>query len=134
MQQNSDFAAAILRVRTLDEILPARDFVKLVAFLEGQNEFNLVNFAGKSMKALIRNQEQSLKARTNVLVDNKALSEKLSGRLDGPAKKAFREIEMISIETHAEKKGYNHNPYLVYIAAMCYSQPEKVVPMLLGPG
>ena len=30
---------------------------------------------------------------------------------------AFREIEAISLETHSKKKGYIHNPYLVYIAA-----------------
>jgi hypothetical protein len=57
MQQNSDFAAAILRVRTPDEILPAREFVKLISFLESQNEFDLVKFANRGMKALIRSQE-----------------------------------------------------------------------------
>jgi hypothetical protein len=37
MQLNSDFAAAILRVRTPDEILPAIDFIKLISFLESQD-------------------------------------------------------------------------------------------------
>ena len=57
MQQNSEFAAAVLQVRTPDEILPARNFVKLVAFLASQNEFDLIKFAGKGMRALIRSQE-----------------------------------------------------------------------------
>jgi hypothetical protein len=62
------------------------------------------------------------------------LTDKLVGRLEGPGKSAYREIEAISLEAHAEKKGYNHSPYLVYIAAQCYSQPARVVPMQLGPG
>jgi len=45
------------------------------------------------------------------------LTEKLLSMVDGPAKVAFREIEAISLETHAKKKGCIHNPYLVYIAA-----------------
>lgn len=44
------------------------------------------------------------------------MTDKLFNRLDGPAKLTFREIEAISIETDSKKKGYNHNPYLVYIA------------------
>ena len=59
MQQNSDFSAAILRVRTADEILPARDFIKLITFLESQSEFDLIKFANKGMKAIVRRQETS---------------------------------------------------------------------------
>ena len=117
MQQNSDFAAAILRIRTKDEFLPARDFIKLITFLESQPEFDLIRFANKGMKAIVRSQETSQKARTSVLVDKQSLTDKLVSRLDGPAKQAFRDIEAISIETHAKKKGYNHAPYLAYIAA-----------------
>jgi len=62
------------------------------------------------------------------------LTEKLLRMVDGPAKVAFREIEANSLETHSKKKGYKHNPYLVYIAAKCYSQTADVVPMQLGPG
>ena len=45
------------------------------------------------------------------------MTDKLFRMVDGPAKVAFREIEAISLETHSKKKGYIHNPYLVYIAA-----------------
>ena len=134
MQQNSEFAAAVLEVRTAEEFLPAREFVKLIAFLASKDQFDLVNFAGKGMKALVRSLEQTQKTRTNVIVDNQSLTDKLFSRLDGPGKKTFKEIEMISIEAHSKKKGYNHSPYLVYIAASCCSQSTKVVPMLLGPG
>ena len=37
MQQNSEFAATILRVRIPGEILPAIDFIKLISFLESQD-------------------------------------------------------------------------------------------------
>jgi len=69
MQQNSDFAAAILRVRTPDEILPAIDFIKLISFLESQDEYELIKFANRGMKALLRSQVQRQQARTSVLVD-----------------------------------------------------------------
>ena len=69
MQQNSDFATAILHVRTPDEILPARDFVKLIAFLESQSEYELIKFANRGMQALLRSQVQRQQARTSVCVD-----------------------------------------------------------------
>ena len=69
MQQNSDFAAAILHVRIPNEILPAIDFIKLISFLESQDQYDLIKFADRGMKALIRSQVQSQQARTGVLVD-----------------------------------------------------------------
>ena len=44
------------------------------------------------------------------------MTDRLHGRLEGPAKGTYREIEAISLDAHAKKKGYNHSPYLVYIA------------------
>ena len=57
MQQEGDFAAAVREVRTPEEIRPARDFVKLIAFLASKDEYDLVKFAGKGMKTLVRGQE-----------------------------------------------------------------------------
>ena len=69
MQQNSDFAAAVLKVRTHEEILSAREFVKLVAFLASQSEYDLIKFAGKGMRTLIKSQEQSQRSRSSVFFD-----------------------------------------------------------------
>jgi hypothetical protein len=57
MQQNSEFAAALLRVKIPDEVLPAIEFVKLVSFLESRSEFELHKFANRGMKELVRNQQ-----------------------------------------------------------------------------
>ena len=69
MQQNSEFAEAVLKVRAPGEILPARDFVKLVAFLASQSEYDLIKFAGKGMRTLIKSQEQSQRSRSSVFFD-----------------------------------------------------------------
>ena len=57
MQQNSEFAGALLRVKLPAEVLSAIEFVKLVSFLESRSEFELHKFAAKGMKELVRTQE-----------------------------------------------------------------------------
>jgi hypothetical protein len=57
MQQNSEFAGALLRVKIPDEVLSAIEFVKLISFLESRSEFELHKFANKGMKELVRNQQ-----------------------------------------------------------------------------